>query len=98
MHGLSLLLWLPLDLLDYAGVRKKEPRTMVAIKGRPKRAKGCLASSARYLAGMVPLYELERKRFAGKTAISGGCTYGVQLDAQFVFQSNVWMRGVKTWF
>lgn len=68
-----------------AGVKKKEPRTIVAMKGRPKRAKGCFARSARYLAGMVPLYELERKRLAGKTAILCACSWRVCPDAQCWF-------------
>ena len=75
-----------------AGVKKKEPKTMVAMKGRPKRAKGCFASNARYLAGMVPLYELERKRLEGKTAMLGGCSSGVRLDAQVA----VWSIGSMT--
>lgn len=52
-----------------AGVRKKDPSTMVAMNGRPKSMKGCLARAARYLAGTVDSYELDLKRFVGKTAM-----------------------------
>ena len=42
---------------------------MVAMKGRPKRANGCLARAARYLAGMVESYAAARNFFVGKMAI-----------------------------
>lgn len=50
-------------------MRKKDPKTMVAMNGRPNNMKGCLASAARYLEGSVDSYELGLNRFAGKTAI-----------------------------
>lgn len=52
-----------------AGVRKKDPKTMVAMKGRPKSRNGCFARAARYFAGSEELYEDARNFFDGKTAM-----------------------------
>lgn len=52
-----------------AGVRKNEPATIVAMNGRPKSAKGCLLSDARYRAASV-FASLEGRYFLlVKTAI-----------------------------
>lgn len=43
-----------------AGVRKKEPATMVRMKGSPKRRKGCFAREERYREARVDVEVDER--------------------------------------
>lgn len=50
-------------------MRKKDPATIVAMKGRPKSANGCFASSVRYRAAMVFASADERNFLFGKMAI-----------------------------
>ena len=52
-----------------AGVKKKDPATMVAMKGSPKRRNGCLFRAERYFAAMVLDWLVERNFLFGKTAI-----------------------------
>jgi len=54
-------------------VRKKEPATIVAMKGRPKSAKGCLPRADRYREAIVFASAAERNFLLGKTAILRDC-------------------------
>lgn len=55
-----------------AGVRKKDPATMVTMNGNPNRANGCLASNERYREAIVFDSAEERNFFAPNTAILDG--------------------------
>jgi len=57
-----------------AGVRKKEPATIVAINGRPNKANGCLASPDRYRDAIVLASLAERNFLFPNTAIAGTIT------------------------
>lgn len=52
-----------------AGVRKNEPATIVAMKGKPKSAKGCFVRRDRYRAAMVFASADERNFLLEKTAM-----------------------------
>lgn len=51
-------------------MRKKDPRTIVAMNGKPNSRKGRFARAARYLEAAVDSYELGLNFLAGNTAIS----------------------------
>jgi hypothetical protein len=58
-------------LMAVAGVRKNDPATIVAMKGSPKSANGCLVKAERYLDAMVLASEAGRNFLRANTAMVG---------------------------
>lgn len=52
-----------------AGVRKKDPATIVAMNGRPKSRNGCFARAPRYREAIVLASAAERNFLFAKTAM-----------------------------